>query len=47
MITATVHLEAVAVQKKICTERLLPTPYQIRFHIDYTQARSGVVGTTA
>jgi hypothetical protein len=47
MITATVHLEAVAVQKTICTELLLLTPYEIRFHIDYTQASCGVAGTTA
>ena len=47
MITATVPLEAVAVQKKIRTERLLPTPYQRRFHVDYTYASSGVVGTIA
>ena len=47
MNTVTVHLEAEAVQKTICTERLLLTPYQIRFHIDYIQASSGVVSTTA
>jgi len=47
MITTTVPLEAVAVQKTICTERLPPTLYQIRFHIDYTHASSGVVSTIA